>query len=337
MQNYKLTKYYNKIDAFPKLIYLNKILHYINNASNVQYGGLKINDIGSLMDFLKDKYKNDKTTKYRYLVILYGPPASGKQTSRIIACHMIKKYFMEELTTTDIYETFIDTSIDDITADVEINNTTVKNELIENMKKKLNNNITFDNAKNNINELAESSYLIYKAARPDYVSDLLYYFSVYINKNIFIETTGTDIIYLEKIINLLSYYKYIPILIYPFINDVNILFNRSINRGLKEGRFLQCKSPFGLSTQLKVSAENYPKIKEIILKYKKYLIYQYISNISENIFNDLKKFNFDNLDNLTLNFNYIIENNGDKYIERSIIEKTIVNYNDIMQLILECQ
>jgi len=85
----KLNKYIKKIQRNPKPYYLHKVAYYLVNNNN-QIGGhslrgggpLKIYDkeniINDLVNFLKERYKNTKPTKNRYLVILYGPPASGK-------------------------------------------------------------------------------------------------------------------------------------------------------------------------------------------------------------------------------------------------------------------
>jgi hypothetical protein len=41
------------------------------------------------------------------------------------------------------------------------------------------------------------------------------------------------------------YYGYIPIIIYPFVNNVNELFMQLVERGVVDGRFLQFGGKFG--------------------------------------------------------------------------------------------
>nr|AEX62287.1 hypothetical protein mv_R82 [Moumouvirus Monve] len=340
--DYKLQKYLDKINQDPKSVYLRKISYYLNRIDNInglQVGGLKLHDFNSLMDYLQQSYSKVTTqTDKKYLVILYGPPASGKSISRYIACHWIKNLFEEPSNIEDIYKSFIDTGIDDITYETESEKGKRVIELLkENLNNKLGNDKTIENAKRNIEDLASSSWNIYKNYRPDYVSELLYYFAIFLNKNIFIETTGSGTEYLNRIIDMLSYYGYIPILIYPFINDVKIIYDRSIQRGLIEGRFLRCDTPFGLASQMRTSLTNYPKMMDILDKYNNYLVYQYDSNFPSDIAGQLKNFNFSNLNNYSLQLKYRTQ---DKNSNGNIVTNTINtisrDYDKLIALSLEC-
>jgi hypothetical protein len=65
-------------------------------------------------------------------VILYGPPASGKTFARKLACKEIKNTFGETLSEDEIFNSFIDTGIDEITADIIIKkNGTVNDKIIK--------------------------------------------------------------------------------------------------------------------------------------------------------------------------------------------------------------
>ncbi|BCS83591.1 hypothetical protein QLL95_gp0532 [Cotonvirus japonicus] len=337
----KFNKYIQKINTEAKPIYLKKIVRHLDETKHFpsQVGGLKLNNFDSLVEFLRQSYERASSeTNKKYLVILYGPPASGKSISRYVASYMIKDLFAESIPVEEIYKSFIDTGIDEITYETETSsNKRIIDLLKENTNEKLGNDKTIDNAKKNIAELALSSWNIYKTNRPDYVSEMLYYFAIYLNKNIFIETTGSSTDYLKRIINLLSFYNYVPILIYPFINDVKIVYNRSIQRGLKEGRFLRCDTPFGLASQMKISLANYPKMKEIISKYNNYLIYQYNSNFSSEIAQQLTRFDFSNLDDYTMELKYNIQNVNDRTTTNRVIDVKNNNYNNLVQMNLDCE
>ncbi|AAV51130.1 hypothetical protein [Acanthamoeba castellanii mimivirus] len=335
---YKLNKYIHKINTDPKSIYLNKIAKYYDSSIPIQVGGLRLNDFDSLVKFLKQAYDKAPTeTSNKYLVILYGPPASGKSISRYIASYWIQELFKETESIENIYKSFIDTGIDEITYDIETpTGKRIIDLLKENIDNKLGNDKSIENAKKNISLLASSSWDIYRTNRPDYVSELLYYFAIFLNKNIFLETTGSSIPYLERIINLLSFYGYIPIVVYPFINDVSILYNRSIQRGLKEGRFLRCDTSFGLASQMQISLANYPKIKNIVSQYKNYLIYQYNSNFSNEITKNIYSFNFSSLGDYMLEFKCKIETIDDKITQNNIIDITSNNYDKALNLNLNC-
>ncbi|AGF84906.1 hypothetical protein QJ854_gp876 [Moumouvirus goulette] len=339
--DYKLQKYLDKINQNPKPVYLKKISYYLNRVDNInrlQVGGLKLHNFDSLVDYLQQTYGKATTqTEKKYLVILYGPPASGKSISRYIACHWIKTLFEEPSNIEDIYKSFIDTGIDDITYETESETGKRVIELLkENLNDKLGGDKTIENAKRNIADLASSSWNIYKNYRPDYVSELLYYFAIFLNKNIFIETTGSGTEYLNRIIDMLSYYEYIPILIYPFINDVKIIYDRSIQRGLTEGRFLRCDTPFGLASQMRISFSNYPKMKDILDKYNNYLIHQYNSNFPSDIAGQLKNFNFGGLDNFSMQLKY---RKQDKNTYNTITNTQDIisrDYDNLTFLSLEC-
>jgi hypothetical protein len=334
MEIHKFNKYTEKLKLRQKGIYLNKILDYYfkmsHNKGNSQYGGLKLNNFDSLLDFLKESYaKAPTTTTKKYFVILYGPPASGKTIARKIACHKIKELFGENMSMEKIYESFIDTGIDEIAYEVEKDDKKLKDRLIINL------NSIVPDAKNNmrtvtekINELADSSFRLYRENRPDYLSELLYYFAVFLGKNIFFETSTGDPVYINNVAKSLGYYGYTPIFIYPFINDVNILYKRSIERGLKEGRFLKC-SNYGLVEQMTGCLKNYSVNVENISKFKNYLIFQYDANMNNDIFFEMNRFEFNNLPSLQLEVKYNIDDLNAEYHKKTenYNSKVIINTN----------
>jgi len=267
----------------------------------------------NLTDILLDRLKciSERTeqieTKNKYFMILYGPPASGKTLGRKIGCHLLQEKYSENINVEQIINTFIDTNVDELTYNTKIDGKTVRDLLLENV-----NNLCQDQkctekyVHDNIEKFVESGFKIYKQGRADSLSELLFYFSVYLNKNIFIEMSSGDIDYLEKVINSLNYYGYIPIIIYPFVPDVKILYDRSIRRGLKEGRFLYCSKKecphVCLETKMIQSHINFPNILEILKNNKigSYLVYKYHSVMDLDERDKIEHFNYTDLSKFTL-------------------------------------
>ena len=97
-------------------------------------------DIDDVFKFIKENMGDvNNVTEKKYFVILYGPPASGKTLSRKIACNIIKQQFREKSTYQEIMNSFVDTSVDDIVYNIKDkdndNDKTIKEILIENLKK----------------------------------------------------------------------------------------------------------------------------------------------------------------------------------------------------------
>jgi len=310
----KLNKYIKKIQRNPKPYYLQKVAYYLINNNQIDGhslrggGPLKIHDkeniINDLVNFLKEKYENTKPTINKYLVILYGPPASGKSAARKIACNIIHHYFESNIDVKDINSSFIDTSVDDIVEIIEKKdngeNISGKDKLIKNIKDTITNWDTLlpekkiEEIKAHIKIIAEKGWKTYSSYREkaNAVSELLYYFSIFLDRNIYFETASGDVKYMRKLISIITYYKYIPIFIYPFVKDVKTLYNRVIKRGIENGRFLQCEK-FGLVEKMKECSENYKGMKNILRNIddnvsKQYFIYQY---------RELDVMDFDNLNN----------------------------------------
>jgi len=324
MIKHKINKYIEKMNINPKYTYANKLLHYVtiddpiskykmHGAGSIQYG-----DCNSILNFLQTKCSSvTDITKNKYFVILYGPPGSGKSLARKIACHIIKKYYNEDATVEQIEKDFVDTGIDEITYDIiePTSHKRVRELLIENLKKQLgleekenvDPELYFDKIQNNptlLKNLASSSFQIYKNNRKDSLSELLYYFAISIKKNIFIELASPQTVYLDRILALIQYYQYIPIFVYPFVSKSSILCDRAIKRGLNEGRFLECKSAFGIENAMKSCLEGYDSMKNIIRNYDKSYILQYNADFDTEIFNEISSYHFDNLEKYKLEYEY---------------------------------
>lgn len=249
--------------------------------------------------------------------------------ARKIACHIINQYFKEKLSDKDLYNTFIDTGVDELTYDVKLDNTKIstilRNLILDFLKK---NNVKPDDKdilsflNKHIKEIQPIAFKSYKENRMDALSELLFYFSVFLNKNIFFEIATAGVEYIKSIIKSLGNYNYIPIVIYPFIQDVNIIYKRSLQRGLKEGRFLQCTGDYGLYEIIKKNITNYNSyiIKEFI-ENPKFIVYRYNANLKFDDFQNIDNFLFTGLEKYQLSLS--VKNNEYNIIDNSPIKANV--------------
>ena len=345
----KLDKYLYKFSRNNKNIYLYKIAYHMvknNSNSNCQVGGLKPDDTESLIKFLENLAKSVTVkTEKKYVVILFGPPASGKSIAKHIAYNIIKEKFDEKESYDNISKSFIDTNIDDITYSVETNNTTVEQLLKDNISKVL---PDLENkpekrqkelVKHKITELVKTSFGIYQSNRKrvDIVSELLYYFSIFLGKNTFIETSSGDPEYIGKIISSFNFYNYIPILVYPFTQDVNTLYERSISRGIKQGRFLLCDGPYGLAKLMTICLENYKKIKQLFDSRQYYCFIQYQSEFTDDMKDKLEKDDFTGLHDIILEIEYRKLSDAGNNTELVTHYTKKKNYSELTQLKTDCK
>lgn len=373
MEN-KVYKYAAKLDNNPRKIYVDKIIHYLSthglnncdkyNSKNCQIGGMRDGNVEDILEFLKIKSGQIKEkTKNKYLVILYGPPSSGKSIARKIACHYIKEIFGEnDKKTEDIFNTFMDSGVDEIAYDFIINdnnnyqnyqNRTIGEQLKKNLGKEINdilineklrelpdNNNKEELIKKHIARIVQSSYKIYSSARTpaNKVSDLLRYFALFLGNNIFFEIATPDPKYIGSMIDNFGYYGYIPLFIYPFVKNVNVLYERSISRGLDEGRFINCGGNFGLANSLKNCFEKYGETKKQIYEVSKkegkdFLIFMYDADFPGNIYKQIKDYNFENIEKYAIEYEYMAKK--ENYVVSNSFK--IMDYPTIKNLDLECK
>ena len=138
--------------------------------------------------------------------------------------------------------------------------------------------------KEKIDDIVTNSGTIYRGvrnrARSSEMSELLIYLSIFLRKNILFEIAGFYEDYIKQIFNVIKYSNYIPIFVYPFTPYSSLIYNRTIDRGIREGRFLKCDGEYGIAKMMPILLDGYEKIKEHIkekFKDKQYLILQYVS------------------------------------------------------------
>lgn len=275
----------------------------------------------SLFDALKKiDAKQFVRTKNKYAVVLYGSPASGKRIAKKIACKIICENFEPNnlMNVENIFESFVDTEVDSIIYNMnDRNNVQIKDKMMNAYKEIIKNKTGIDVnncelnelksiIKDNINEIVNVTSNIYmeNKKQADAMSDLIRSYSVVNSRNIFFEISSAHIEYIKIVLDGLRYYDYIPIIVYPFISNPHILYNRSIERGIKEGRFFTLTGDEqSLDKKIKPLLDNYQNLKNIVANYAKYAILQYNSNIPVDVYRKFDEFNFkDNINTYTMDF-----------------------------------
>ena len=226
---------------------------------------MDINNKYYIIKHMIDEYEktSKNTTKNKYLVILYGPPSSGKTNARNHSCKLIQTYFEEK---NNINETFVNTGIDDLLNLYKINNILINNY-------KLNKTIS---------ELEKSSKLIYYYYRNkmDHLSELTIWWAIHCNSNIYFEIASGDINYIKDLIKRCNYYNYIPIICYPYTNDSELLYKRNIIRSREIGRIISHED---IKNKMNKCIESFEYIKnKLFQKYNNIIVASYSTNNNNN-------------------------------------------------------
>jgi len=157
----------------------------------------------------------------------------------------------------------------------------------------------------------------------DKLSELLRYVAAFLGHNLYIEIATPQEDYLKNIIfTFCDWYQYIPIIIYPFTNNPDILCERMYKRGISEGRFLKCENvPYGIKRIMINDLNFYPILKEIIPKNTNNMVLMYNTDINESIRSELESYNISNFDT------YVLE-----LINNNQLIKSIPNFIDITRI-----
>lgn len=189
-------------------------------------------DFDSIMKYVLEKLRkkiNIKTAsasgsvKQKHLIMLYGPPASGKSIAKQI---MLSKLSIEP-------DDYIDINLDDIIGEDETYQTT-----IEALKKEHNN--SSDTPSSSIKKKATDIYFEIRD-KANLVFELLVFITRLYDISLVVEVTGgtlCSMVWWDKILSFFQSKNYTISLIYPVVSDVNTIVSRADKRGREIFRFV---------------------------------------------------------------------------------------------------
>ena len=259
-----MTNFKNKFTKY------NKKNADLENQINMR-GGLCVVDqtyeydnLESILSYIRNRHEctnNIKTTN-KYFVILYGPPASGKQVARKLACKFIKKIFNESSPVEDIFKSFVDTGIDEILystyhnpADPAMERLTIKekfkstldllflnHQIPEEQKiKYLQRSLSNVEVKEVFGENKDLYFEYRNQKNLDALSLIIGSVATLTHNNVFFETASPSVEYINNLISVVYYNSYKVILMYPYTSEIDLLMERNISRAVEEGRILMRK------------------------------------------------------------------------------------------------
>lgn len=223
----KIHKYIYKYINNPKQIYINKLNFYGGKT----YDGV---DFNSIMEYVTEKLNIIIANKsqgapdaLKHLIMLYGPPASGKSKAKEIILNNLN------IKSDD----YIDINLDDIIGD---DKTYIKT--ISDLK------IRASDSRIGINEeIKNEATKIYFSIRnkANIVFELLLFITRLYNISLVVEVTGGTYCSMIWWYNILSFYKskqYKITLIYPVVSNSDTIIERAEERGKKIFRFVSSDS-----------------------------------------------------------------------------------------------
>ncbi|NBO56853.1 MAG: hypothetical protein EBU84_20170, partial [Actinobacteria bacterium] len=210
----------------PKPKYVSELKKYYKNKSKM-IGGKEFDssDFDSIMNYILDKLSNKIKNKsipvvsqeQKHLIMLYGPPASGKSIAKNI---MLYKLNIDS-------ENYIDINLDDIIGDDETYKKT-----IDTLKKY---DLTM--------KIEQQATEVYSNTRKkaNLVFELLLFITRLYDISLVVEVTGSSLcamVWWDKILSFFKSKDYIISLIYPFVTNEETLISRAQQRGKNIYRFI---------------------------------------------------------------------------------------------------
>ena len=262
---------------------------------------LRIKNAEELFEYIKTNIKS-KTgkTKEKYFVILMGPPASGKTLARKFASKYIHKH-LEKNTDTDVenvFNSFIDISIDQFINDGEIINDT--NPDSKTGKDRFKEYADKYNALNNqqYETLNKETQKLYFDMKPNFnaVGNIILNLAAYLEMNIFFEILG-DSNYIESLAkDVCAYFGYNLLVIYPHVSNKIEHLKRLNARRQEDGRFV---APEYFEKSLVSSETAFDKIKLSLSSlltstFKKAILIKFKNDINQPTDYNFKNFEIEN-------------------------------------------
>jgi hypothetical protein len=195
-------------------------------------GTFNSSDFDSIMKYVLEKLSNkikiktasaSGSAKEKHLIMLYGPPASGKSIAKQI---MLSKLSIAP-------DDYIDINLDDIIGEDETYQTT-----IETLKKEHNN--SSDTPSSSIKKKATDIYFEIRN-KANLVFELLVFITRLYDISLVVEVTGgtlCSMVWWDNIISFFQSKNYTISLIYPVVSDVNTIVSRADKRGNEIFRFV---------------------------------------------------------------------------------------------------
>ena len=213
----------------PKPKYVSELKKYYKNRSKMIGGEtFDSSDFDSIMKYILDKLSKKIKNKpiqgvsqekeQKHLIMLYGPPASGKSIAKKI---MLSKLGINN-------DNYIDINLDDIIGDDN-----KYRETIDTLKNS--SEITDD-----IQELAKKVYFDTRN-KAKLVFELLLFITRLYDISLVVEVTGStfcSMVWWDKILSFFKSKDYKISLIYPFVKDQDTLIKRAAERGKQIYRFI---------------------------------------------------------------------------------------------------
>jgi len=275
----KINKYFYKFKnsiniGSPNIFYMRKLAEYITNCqiggniieiSKKENGTIDENIIG-LFNFIKEAtFDKIPTKKQKYCAIIMGPAGTGKSLAKKIATKFIFDNFENKNNTPTssieyeaFFNTFVDVTSDDYVYGLKLNNNETGQQIL---KSTLNEYLNKDEFKDkNMDDLID---IFYKDPRlygdlvknttsmyndlkkhVDPLKIMMIHIASYFGLNIFFEIIGNTSTYISTIIvnDFCRWEMYTPIVVFPYISDIELHKKRIIMRGLTEGRFMSISS-----------------------------------------------------------------------------------------------
>ena len=312
--NYKITKYLDKYKKSNNSLYLYKVSEHSHNKITQSGGNMIIfekhskeeSNIAKIYEIITHLVSNKKRQEQPYFVILIGSPGVGKSTARKVAMTKILGTD-DQSKCEELYKSFVDINIDEITYKYKQQNNTGKErfgEIIKSLKNKLfdhyynckESKITENtDTKPVLDKLYKQSETIYFDIRNKInpIWDIILYTAQYLRLNVFFEITGQNYNTLQKLVDKTLEYKkdnkidYKIIIMYPTIS-VECMHGKLIfDRAKNEGRLPNILNVMNSKQQIE---DSYKKLIENYLNTEKgqfISVYKYeLNNFDNNQKND---------------------------------------------------
>lgn len=235
------------------------VLKNMIGSSNILYDYTNSEDV---LKYVNSILPKEKSNDRPYLLILYGPPGSGKTFNR--------KLVIKEL---NLNNNFVYLSEDEYAYNTiqfnNLKNTTDLSNLKNLNQEELEGNEKFVKLQTEYNKI--------RKATSNMVFILLGLTLMY-KHNAVIEMTGAGLSwYMTHVINEFYHYKYDIKLVYPYVENIDTLLKRTRERGFKEKRFLTKKY---LNDTIQRSKDNFNKLmhSDEINKFNDVIVYDAENN-----------------------------------------------------------